>query len=164
MAEQILRTLGAEKGARGSWAEGRRAAVGALVAAGVDSLDVRMVDGSGLSTQDLLTPRALVRMLRHARRQQWGDRFLMAMPFPGQPRGTLENRLTDLRGRVRAKTGTLSGVHGLAGVAEDVGGGRMAFAVVADRVPMAKTLDARLLIDRIAGRLAACRCGVGSAP
>ena len=43
------------------------------------------------------------------------------------------------RGRVRAKTGTLTGVHGLAGVADDATAARMAFVVVADRVRPAST-------------------------
>jgi D-alanyl-D-alanine carboxypeptidase/D-alanyl-D-alanine-endopeptidase (penicillin-binding protein 4) len=68
------------------------------------------------------------------------------------------------RGRVRAKTGTLTGVHGLAGVADDASGARMVFAVVADRVGALKNLEAQTLIDRIAGALGACRCGVGSRP
>ena len=67
-------------------------------------------------------------------------------------------------GRVRAKTGTLTGVHGLAGVADDASGARMAFVMVADRVRPAKNGEAQALIDRIAGAVGACRCGVGSRP
>ena len=80
--------------------------------------------------------------------------------------GSLQHRFDTgparARGRVRAKTGTLTGVHGLAGVADDVGGARMAFAVVADRVGPLKDLEAQVLIDRIAGALGACTCHVGS--
>ena len=64
---------------------------------------------------------------------------------------------------VRAKTGTLTGVHGLAGVADDPSGGRTAFVVVTDRAPADGELDARVRVDRIAAALGACRCGVGSA-
>ncbi len=70
----------------------------------------------------------------------------------------------DARGRVRAKTGTLTGVHGLAGVVDDVSDGRMAFVVVADQVKPRKELAAQTLVDRIAGALGACSCGVGSSP
>ena len=54
-------------------------------------------------------------------------------------------------------------MHGLAGVADDVSGARMGFVVVADRVALPKNFEAQALIDRIAGALGACRCGVGSA-
>jgi D-alanyl-D-alanine carboxypeptidase/D-alanyl-D-alanine-endopeptidase (penicillin-binding protein 4) len=70
----------------------------------------------------------------------------------------------DARGRVRAKTGTLTGVHGLAGVVDDVSDGRMSFVVVADQVKPRKELAAQTLVDRIAGALGACTCGVGSSP
>ena len=70
----------------------------------------------------------------------------------------------EAKGRVRAKTGTLTGVHGLAGVADDASGARMVFVLVADRVRLLKNLEAQTLIDRVAGALGACRCGVGSTP
>ena len=65
---------------------------------------------------------------------------------------------------VTDQTGTLTGVHGLAGVADDASGARMAFVVVADRVRPPKNGEAQALIDRIAGAVGACRCGVGSGP
>ena len=70
----------------------------------------------------------------------------------------------EARGRVRAKTGTLTGVHALAGLADDASGARMVFVLDADRVRLLKNLEAQTLIDRIAGALGACRCGVGSSP
>jgi D-alanyl-D-alanine carboxypeptidase/D-alanyl-D-alanine-endopeptidase (penicillin-binding protein 4) len=62
-------------------------------------------------------------------------------------------------GRVRAKTGTLTGVHGLAGVAVGRGGSVMVFATLADRVKEPDVLFARAQLDRVAAALAACRCG-----
>jgi D-alanyl-D-alanine carboxypeptidase/D-alanyl-D-alanine-endopeptidase (penicillin-binding protein 4) len=72
------------------------------------------------------------------------DRFLQA------PRG---------RGLVRAKTGTLSGVSGLAGIATDREGTPLVFAVLADRIRLPATLDARAALDDATSALAACRCG-----
>jgi D-alanyl-D-alanine carboxypeptidase/D-alanyl-D-alanine-endopeptidase (penicillin-binding protein 4) len=156
-SEQILRTVGAVKGARGSWSEGRALAVRQLMdGAGVDSLDLRVVDGSGLSTQNLLTPRALVRMLRYARTRPWGEEFRLAMPEPGEPTTTLETRLTDLTGRVFAKTGTLTNVSALAGYVVDERGREIAFAVLANasNLPGAATREA---IDAIVRLLASRR-------
>ncbi len=63
------------------------------------------------------------------------------------------------RGRVRAKTGTLSGVHGLAGVTTDLDGNVLMFVLLADRVRLEDTLDARSTLDQMAAALGACHCG-----
>ena len=62
-------------------------------------------------------------------------------------------------GTVRAKTGTLTGVQGLAGYVTDTDGTVMTFALVADRIRPPNTLDARGRIDEIAAALAGCECG-----
>jgi D-alanyl-D-alanine carboxypeptidase/D-alanyl-D-alanine-endopeptidase (penicillin-binding protein 4) len=62
------------------------------------------------------------------------------------------------RGLVRAKTGTLTGVHALAGIAVGRDGEPMAFVLAADKVRPEDTLDARDALDRAAAALAACRC------
>ena len=68
----------------------------------------------------------------------------------GRPRG---------RGRVRAKTGTLTGVSALAGVATDLDGDPMVFVLMADRIELLDTLDARDALDALAAALGACHCG-----
>jgi D-alanyl-D-alanine carboxypeptidase/D-alanyl-D-alanine-endopeptidase (penicillin-binding protein 4) len=60
---------------------------------------------------------------------------------------------------VRAKTGTLTGVHGLAGLVTDLDGTEMVFVAIADRVKVKNTLAARALIDEVAAALAGCACG-----
>ena len=61
-------------------------------------------------------------------------------------------------GRVRAKTGTLAGVHGLAGTVVGADGAVMLFVALADRVAVENTLFARERLDLVAARLAACAC------
>ena len=61
-------------------------------------------------------------------------------------------------GRVRAKTGTLTGVTSLAGLATARDGTVMVFVLIADRVRKVDTLDARDALDAAAGALGACRC------
>lgn len=149
IAEQIERTLATASGATPGWPEGTAAAKRSLVAhVGIDSLDLRIVDGSGLSTQDLLTPRALVAMLRFARGRPWAAGFQNALPQPGDAGSTLETRLTDLRGRLFAKTGTLTNVAALAGYVTDARGRDVAFAVLvnASNLPGAA---ARQAIDAV---------------
>ncbi|MSR36417.1 MAG: hypothetical protein EXR95_07205 [Gemmatimonadetes bacterium] len=154
IAEQVVRTLGSSTGARSGWSEGIAVAKQQLVSgAGIDSLDIRMVDGSGLSTQNLLTPRALVRMLRYARTRPWGDAFHAAMPQPGVAESTIETRLTELKGRVFAKTGTLTNVSALAGYVTNTRGREIVFAILVNgsNLPAATTRPA---IDAIVRLLA----------
>jgi serine-type D-Ala-D-Ala carboxypeptidase/endopeptidase (penicillin-binding protein 4) len=168
-AEVLTRHVGLAERQQGSFTAGAAAVLDVLAGLGVPVDGTRLYDGSGLSRRNVVRPAALTGVLELAASEEHPDlrQVLTGLPVAGFT-GSLQLRFDrgpdEARGRVRAKTGTLTGVHGLAGVAEDVGGGRMAFAVIADRVALRKTLDARLLIDRIAGRLAACRCGVGSAP
>ena len=61
-------------------------------------------------------------------------------------------------GLVRGKTGTLTGVSALAGLATDRDGSTMVFVLAADRVRLEDTLDAREALDRLAAALAGCRC------
>ena len=73
---------------------------------GVDSLDISPRDGSGLSSADLVTPRALVRILRYMAAGPNGDAFRHALAEPGEEDSTLERRLPGFEGRVYGKTGT----------------------------------------------------------
>ena len=60
-------------------------------------------------------------------------------------------------GAVRAKTGTLLGVHGLAGTVVTAEGRLLVFAVVADGAP-ANGEAAEAALDGVASALAACGC------
>jgi D-alanyl-D-alanine carboxypeptidase/D-alanyl-D-alanine-endopeptidase (penicillin-binding protein 4) len=166
-AEVLARHVGLAERQEGSFQAGAAAVLGVVKRLGVPTAGDQLYDGSGLSRNDRLSPESLAAVLRLA--ESPGHPQLRHV-FTGLPvagfTGSLQYRFdegpADARGRVRAKTGTLTGVHGLAGVADDVTGSRMAFVVVADQVRPLKNLEAQTLIDRIAGALGACRCGVGS--
>jgi serine-type D-Ala-D-Ala carboxypeptidase/endopeptidase (penicillin-binding protein 4) len=76
--------------------------------------------------------------------------------------GSLDDRFVDSApsglGLVTAKTGTLTGVHALAGVVSTRSGAVLVFAAVADQVPVPKTFAARAQLDRIGAALAGCGC------
>ena len=116
IAEQLLRTLGAEKRGEGSWRAGIAVEQSFLFnTVGIDSSALRMNDGSGMSPQNLVTPHAVVQLYNHARTATWGPVFRAGLARPGAPGSTLSNRLRTIEGRMEGKTGTLNGVNALGG-------------------------------------------------
>lgn len=130
ISEMLHRTLGAETfGPPATRAKGSTAVEGFLRTCGVDTANLVITDGSGLSRSNRLTATALARVLVRLR----GDprleaAFLDSLPIGGLD-GTLRARMGGVaRGRVRAKTGHVDGVTTLAGYVEDASEGPIAFA------------------------------------
>ncbi len=127
-AEALQRTISLVKTGNGSchgsvalidkWAEGF----------GADSKAFLMYDGSGLSRLNSVTPQFLVQVLRHMRAKSgWVD----SLPVMGKD-GTLGRRLkgTAAEGKVRAKTGYISGTRALSGYVHCKSGRRLAFSIL----------------------------------
>ena len=114
--ELLLRDLGKAVLNDGSIASGARVVRQFLVNAGVDPADFVFFDGSGLSPQDLITPRAATTLLAYASRLPWGETFRQTLPIAGVD-GTLSGRFlqSPVKGKLYAKTGTLSEVNALSG-------------------------------------------------
>lgn len=166
-AEVVAHQVGLAVSGDGSFAGGAAAVRQVLTRLDVPLDGARILDGSGLARGDLLQTRTLTAVVRLAAQPDRPDLrpVLEGLPVAGFT-GSLEDRFDDgfaaARGRVRAKTGTLTGVHGLAGVIEDGSGHLYAFAFVADKVaaePYLVGLLARREIDRAAAALGACTCG-----
>ncbi|HUI31968.1 MAG TPA: D-alanyl-D-alanine carboxypeptidase/D-alanyl-D-alanine-endopeptidase [Candidatus Acidoferrales bacterium] len=83
---------------------------------GVDSTEYYIVDGSGLSHYDLITPDAIVKVLNYDLNQPYRDVFMHSLPVSGID-GTLEKRMNKdfAVGKILAKTGSISGVSTLSG-------------------------------------------------
>lgn len=140
-AEQLLRTLAVEVPPEtdedldpGSSALGVKAVRETLAAAEVDTSRIQLVDGSGLSRQNLVQPQSIVRLLQY----MWTHRdpaassaFYDSLPKGGEE-GTLEYRFqgnAPARANVRAKTGTLSNTSSLSGYVTSERGTPLAFSV-----------------------------------
>jgi D-alanyl-D-alanine carboxypeptidase/D-alanyl-D-alanine-endopeptidase (penicillin-binding protein 4) len=133
MTEQLIRTLGAERAEHGSWSEGRAVVTRFLVEeVGVDSLDVAPRDGSGLSAYNLVTPRAIVAVLRHMAIGPSAEEYRHAMAEPGEEGSTLSRRLGELEGRLFAKTGTISNVNSLSGYLVGEDGRDIVFSILSN--------------------------------
>jgi serine-type D-Ala-D-Ala carboxypeptidase/endopeptidase (penicillin-binding protein 4) len=134
-AESLLKTLGREvSGGPGTAAGGVAATLEQLTAWGVPRQALVMVDGSGLSRYNLITPSAQVAVLAHIYGDpRLRDAYLAALPVAGTP-GTLERRLlgTAAANNARIKTGSLSNARGIAGFVRTRDGEMLAFSILAN--------------------------------
>jgi serine-type D-Ala-D-Ala carboxypeptidase/endopeptidase (penicillin-binding protein 4) len=148
-SEILLRLLGREKGTTGTVEGGLEVLKGFLATAGVPSDQYLFYDGSGLSRQNLVSPHAIVQLLRHASSQSWGNLYRDTLPVAGVD-GSLAERLKNIKvqGRVHGKTGSLGGVKALSGYATTDRGEPIAFSILTNNytIPAASITDA---IDRI---------------
>ncbi len=117
----------------GSVVEGARLVRAFLLHAGLAPDDFLFYDGSGLSSQDLITPRAATRLLVYAATQPWFAAYKAALPLAGTD-GTLIHRFATgpLKGKVSAKTGTLSETRALSGYLTAASGQTLAFSILVD--------------------------------
>lgn len=154
-AEVLLRLLGKELGNEGSVAQGARVVRQFLLGAGLADADFYLVDGSGVSPDDRMTPRALTQLLVYAARQSWGAAWRATLPLGGVD-GTLTNRFKNspLKGRVWAKTGSHNEINALSGYVTANSGKMLAFSILVNgkRPGSAAELQA---IDRIVEAIAA---------
>jgi len=98
---------------------------------GIDPKDLRFMDGSGLSPDNLVTPAAVVKLLRWMNTPQRRGAWWLLLATPNQE-GTLHYRLVELESRVRGKTGTLEGVSALSGIIAMPRGGYRYFSIIVD--------------------------------
>jgi len=147
-AEILLRLLGRERGNAGTVEGGLEVLRQFLTQAGVASDQYVFFDGSGLSRQNLVTPQAIVQLLRYASSQPWGAAYKASFPVAGVD-GSLSERLTAprLQKRVTAKTGSLSGVRALSGYAATESGQSVVFSIMSNNL----NLPAKRVTDTIDG-------------
>jgi D-alanyl-D-alanine carboxypeptidase/D-alanyl-D-alanine-endopeptidase (penicillin-binding protein 4) len=108
-AEIMLKGLGKDFYEEGSTQAGLDVSRAWLAAIGLDPASYRLRDGSGLSYENRLTARDLVRVLGAARQRFDFDEYHSALAIAGVD-GTLEDRMrgTAAAGNAHAKTGTLN--------------------------------------------------------
>lgn len=161
-AEVLARQVAVAQGREASFDGGVEAVEDVLVALGVRLKGADLHDGSGLSRANRLGSATLLDVLRIAATDPDLRTVLTGLPVAGFS-GSLAHRFElaprVALGEVRAKTGTLTGVHGLAGTARTRDGVVLVFVAVADRVRPFESLMARARLDQIAAALAACICG-----
>ena len=102
-------------------------------AAGIAPGDVIQHDASGLSRHDLVTPRAIVALLKYAQTQTWFSPYYASLPVAGVD-GTLETVMknTPSAGHIHAKTGSVEHVRTRSGFADTAGGRRLIFSFLSN--------------------------------
>ncbi len=164
LAESIARQVALARGQSPDFPGSAAAVTDAVAAAGLDVTGMHLVDGSGLSTQNAVSPRVLTDVLAAVAAQD-ADPSLSAiasgLPVAGYD-GTLVDRYEGGRavgaGSVRAKSGTLAGVNALSGYVVTAEGRVLAFALIADQLPPGPLIGAEPVLDAVAGVLASCGC------
>ncbi|MFN4179104.1 MAG: D-alanyl-D-alanine carboxypeptidase/D-alanyl-D-alanine-endopeptidase [Armatimonadota bacterium] len=147
-AEMLLRAVALKEVGQGSVADAMRILEQQLQDWGIDTSDVRLVDGSGLSRMNMVTPRSIVKLLQVARTRPWFDAFKNSLPIAGKD-GTLRTRFpgTPAEGRVFAKTGFIGSVVALSGYIQRQDGTEFVFSVLVNHYN-ATTRQVQSAVDR----------------
>ncbi len=127
-SELMLKEIGYEASGNGATAAGAAAVTSHLRDEGLPVDGLTMIDGSGLDRGNRVTCNLLTSVLDRAGPH---SDLTNDLSIAGET-GTLDRRLanTVVAGKVRAKTGTLTGVVGLAGFAEATDGTEITFAIL----------------------------------
>ena len=162
-AEQVLRTIARQDttitAPIGNWRRGWTGSRALLEAAGIDPDDFHLVDGSGLSRNNLVTPTQTGNLLRY----MWAhpDTTLRRIYYDSLPisgvDGTIRNRMkapSPAFGVVRAKTGTLGSVSALSGYVGPSQEESLIFVIMMNHFAGASSTAARNKQDEIAAALA----------
>jgi len=154
-AELLLRLLGKVHGTDGSFAEGARVVRQFLIDAGVEDNDFFFYDGSGMSPDDRIAPRALTQLLAFTARQPWGPALRASLPIAGVD-GTLSDRFNNspLRNHLWAKTGTHNEANALSGYLTAASGKTIVFSILVNGHRPGSNAELQA-IDRIAEAIAA---------
>jgi D-alanyl-D-alanine carboxypeptidase/D-alanyl-D-alanine-endopeptidase (penicillin-binding protein 4) len=134
-AELMMRRLGLIAGS-GSIEDGVAVVAAMMDRAGAPRTGWDLSDGSGMSTYNRVSPRAVAALLRWAAAQPWGAAWRATLPIAGVD-GTLSRRFrgTPLEGRLFAKTGTLNATNAVSGYMVAHSGRTLVFSFYANDVP-----------------------------
>jgi len=153
-AELLLRTLGKESTGVGNAAAGIKTTCKVLTGMGIDTTQISIKDGSGLSRKDFITPMSVVTLLTFMSRHSFAKIFYESLPIAGTD-GTLQRRMlgTAAAGNVHAKTGTLDFVKALSGYVTSRDGEQFVFSILINNYKVSHSIANRIQ-DTMCERLA----------
>ena len=131
-AEDLVKELGRSLKGEGSASAGKKVIMQYLDSCGIGTEGMFIEDGSGLSTQDAINSRQLVKLLLHMKKNSssFGD-YLNSLPDPGKE-GTLKKYFRDeaFDSRLKAKSGSMTWVRSFAGYFTTMTGKEMIFSII----------------------------------
>lgn len=130
-AEQLIKTIGYEKEGFGSVNNGVKEIKNLIKDFGINPENMIMVDGSGLSRLNLVTPKQFLDLLTYISKSDLYPLIYESLPIAGVD-GTLARRMrkTKAENNVRAKTGYIEGVRSMCGYANTADNEPIAFAII----------------------------------
>lgn len=136
MSEMLFRLLGTTDNGPGTWAASEQAVHAFLQKSGIDTTGLVFKNGSGLYDGNRASPRQYVELLRVMSTHPWAPEFKASLPISGLD-GTLERRLegAEVRGKIRAKTGTLNESAALSGYLRSATHRQIAFSIIFNDPP-----------------------------
>ncbi len=154
-AEMLLKTIARETSGFGSTSDGIEQVKKYLEKIGLSSDKIFIVDGSGLSRLNMLTPSLLTSVLNNLYKSEHRNLFWSSLAAPSE-NGTMKRRLTKSAAakRVRAKTGTMNNVSTISGYVKSRDDEIIIFSVLVNNftVPLNKVHNLQdLICMRLAG-------------
>ena len=130
-AELFIKTIGRNNNTQGNWKSGLDSVKSLLASSALlDTSQIRIADGSGVSRYNLTSARQLTSFLVWVYESEYKNDFISTLPGGGKHNGTLEKRLKKEGKYVKAKTGGLSGVSNLSGYVFSPRYGPVAFSLL----------------------------------
>jgi serine-type D-Ala-D-Ala carboxypeptidase/endopeptidase (penicillin-binding protein 4) len=135
-AETLIKEMGKVKKGEGSWEKGIEVLESKLLDFGVNTETLLIRDGSGISHLNLVPANEISKLLFSVQKEPWYHTYLHSLPISGEKEkmvgGTLRHRMTQptIRGKIKAKTGTLTSVSSLSGYVETIKGETLIFSVL----------------------------------
>ncbi len=134
-AESVLKTLGRVVTGDGSFQGGSRVVETFLTSeVGVPREEVRVLDGSGLSTENLASPGVFIQTLEYLAGSEYWEEFLSLLPEAGVRRELSRMYRSPAALNLRAKTGTMDRVSALSGMVRTRTGERVLFSILSNEV------------------------------
>ena len=129
VAESLFKAAGAEWAeAQGSFENSKKMLDAYFEKLGIEAQDIRIVDGSGVSKNNLMTADFMANFLVYLSEQDGFENIEMLLPTPSE--GTLKNRMLYFKDNLRAKTGTLADTSAIAGYITSKRGKTYAFDIM----------------------------------